>query len=206
MRGLIAASAVSVLALGIAPPAQAQVSAKVLGGVTRAAATEPFIAGSLGLRAGFIEVEGEVGRLFDILPSGLLDRLNDLQREQGLPVQAIAKMPATYAMGNLRIISPVGPVRPFGTVGAGIARVEPTFDVVVAGISLGDVFGLTSVNPRTQTMLMAGAGVRIDVGRSRLLEVGYRYLLLFADFGLESGLTIGRPDLNVVYGALGFRF
>jgi hypothetical protein len=206
MRGLIAASAVSVLALGIAPPAQAQVSAKVLGGVTRAAATEPFIAGSLGLRAGFIEVEGEVGRLFDILPSGLLDRLNDLQREQGLPVQAIAKMPATYAMGNLRIISPVGPVRPFGTVGAGIARVEPTFDVVVAGISLGDVFGLTSVNPRTQTMLMAGAGVRIDVGRSGLLEVGYRYLLLFADFGLESGLTIGRPDLNVVYGALGFRF
>jgi hypothetical protein len=206
MRGLIAASAVSVLALGIAPPAQAQVSAKVLGGVTRAAATEPFIAGSLGLRAGFIEVEGEVGRLFDILPSGLLDRLNDLQREQGLPVQAIAKMPATYAMGNLRIISPVGPVRPFGTVGAGIARVEPTFDVVVAGISLGDVFGLTSVNPRTQTMLMAGAGVRIDVGRSGLLEVGYRYLLLFADFGLESGLTIGRPDVNVVYGALGFRF
>jgi hypothetical protein len=206
MRGLIAASAVSVLALGIAPPAQAQVSAKVLGGVTRAAATEPFIAGSLGLRAGFIEVEGEVGRLFDILPSGLLDRLNDLQREQGLPVQAIAKMPATYAMGNLRIISPVGPVRPFGTVGAGIARVEPTFDVVVAGISLGDVFGLTSVNPRTQTMLMAGAGVRIDVGRSGLLEVGYRYLLLFADFGLESGLTIGRPDANVVHGALGFRF
>jgi hypothetical protein len=206
MRGLIAASAVSVLALGIAPPAQAQVSAKVLGGVTRAAATEPFIAGSLGLRAGFIEVEGEVGRLFDILPSGLLDRLNDLQREQGLPVQAIAKMPATYAMGNLRIISPVGPVRPFGTVGAGIARVEPTFDVVVAGISLGDVFGLTSVNPRTETMLMAGAGVRIDVGRSGLLELGYRYLLLFADFGLESGLTIGRPDVNVVYGALGFRF
>jgi hypothetical protein len=48
--------------------------------------------------------------------------------------------------------------------------------------------------------------VRIDVGRSGLLEVGYRYLVLFADFDLESGLTIGRPDFNVVYGALGFRF
>jgi len=205
-RGLVAASVVCLLALAAAPPAHAQVSAKVLGGVTRAAGSEPFIAGSLGVRAGFIEVEGEVGRMFDILPSGLLDRLNELQREKGLPVQAIAKMPATYAMGSLRIISPTGPVRPFGTVGAGIARVEPKFDVVVAGISLGDVFGLTSVEARTETMLMAGVGVRIDVGRSGLLEAGYRYLLLFTDFGLESGLTIGRPDVNVVYGALGFRF
>jgi opacity protein-like surface antigen len=205
-RALVAASVACLLALAAASPAQAQVSAKVLGGVTRAAGSEPFISGSLGVRTGFIEVEGEVGRMFDILPSGLLDRLNELQRENGLPVQAIAKMPATYAMGNLRIISPAGPVRPFGTVGVGIARVEPKFDVVVAGISLGDVFGLTSVEARTETMLMAGAGVRIDVGRSGLLEVGYRYLVLFADFDLESGLTIGRPDFNVVYGALGFRF
>jgi hypothetical protein len=203
---LVAAPVACVTLLAAVPPAHAQVSAKVLGGMTRAAESEPFIAGALGVRAGFIEVEGEVGRMFDILPSGLLDRLNELQRERGLPVQAIAKMPATYAMGSVRLIAPAGPVRPFAGVGGGIVRVEPKFDVVVAGISLGDVFGLTSVDARTETLLMAGAGVRIDVGRSGLLEVGYRYLLLFTDFGLESGLTIGRPDVNVVYGALGFRF
>ena len=189
-----------------ATPAYSQVSGKVLVGMTNAAGQEPLVGGALGLRAGWIELEGEAGRMFDILPSGLLDRLNDLQRERGLQVQAIAKMPATYFTGSLRIISPAGPIRPFGSIGGGIARLEPKFDVTVAGISLGDVFGLTSLDPRTETMLTAGAGVRIDVGRAGLVELGYRYQVLFTEFGLESGLRIDRPDFNTIYGAIGFRF
>ena len=31
-------------------------------------------------------------------------------------------------------------------------------------------------------------------------------MVLFTGFGLESGFNVGRPDVSVVYGALGFRF
>jgi hypothetical protein len=120
-------------------------------------------------------------------------------------VQAIAKLPATYVLGNLRLISPAGPVQPFLSAGAGIARLEPRFEVVIAGISLGDVFGLTSTTPQTEPMATAGGGVRIDVGRGHL-DVGYRYLVVFSDFGLESGLRVGRTHVNSVYGMLGISF
>ena len=200
---MVAFSCVAMLVT--AGTASAQVSLRVLGGVTTAAGESPFVAGSLGGRLAWIEIDVEGGRMFDILPEGLLDRLNDLQRQQGLPVQAIAKLPATYALGNLRFISPAGPVQPFVSAGAGFARLEPRFDVVVAGISLGDVFGLTSGGTQTEPLATAGAGLRIDVGRG-YLDLGYRYLVIFSDFGLESGLRVGRTHVNSVYGALGISF
>ncbi|HUF46228.1 MAG TPA: hypothetical protein VMM93_00365 [Vicinamibacterales bacterium] len=207
IRTLVASGALALAwALALPTTAAAQVSGRFLGGFTHAAEREPFLGAALGLRAGVIEIDGEVGRMFNILPDGLLERLNELQIEQGLPVQAIAKLPATYYMGNLRVFVPLGPVRPFVAVGAGVARLEPRFEVSVAGISLGDVFGLADAAPRTESLFAAGGGVRIHVGDHGLVEAGYRYLFVFTDFSLASGFRVGRPDVNNIYGAIGFRF
>lgn len=203
---MAAAALVCLCTTAFARPADAQVNIKVLGGLTSAAERQPFFGGAIGAGVGWIELDVEAGRMTDILPSGLLDRLNDLQRQRGLPVRAIAKMPATYVAGNLRIMAPAGPVRPFVSVGTGIARLEPRFDVSVVGISLGDVFGAVSVEPRTETLVAVGAGLRLHFGETGLVEAGYRYMVVFTDFGLESGFNVGRPDVSVVYGALGFRF
>jgi hypothetical protein len=191
--------------LATATGAAAQVSARVTGGVTSAASEAPFVGAGLAARVKWFEVEGEVGRMVDILPDGLLDRLNELQRERDLPVRAVAKLPATYALGTLRLVSSSGPVQPFVTVGAGIARLEPTFEVVVAGVSLGDVFGLTSSGATTEPLVTAGGGLRIDLRRA-VIDLGYRYLAVYTDFGLESGLGRTRSGVNVVYGAIGIVF
>jgi len=176
--GVIAASFTFVAAA----PARAQLYGQVLGGVTHAAQTEPFFAGAIGARITFVDVNVEVGRMMNILPKGLLDQLNELQREKGLPVQAIAELPATYVLGNIRIISPSGPVRPYVGGGIGVARIEPRFNVTVAGISLGDVFGVTSIGRDTRTMLAGGGGLRIDLGPKASLDLGYRYMRVLTDY------------------------
>jgi hypothetical protein len=195
------------LAAGVA---QAQVTARVLGGVTSAAETNPFLGGAIAGRIGWIEIDVEGGRMFDILPSGVLDRLNELQREQGLPVEAIAKLPANYVLGQVRVVARSGPVQPFVGGGIGFARLEPRFDVTVAGISLGDVFGLTSVDPVTKPMAAVSGGLRVARGDAAHLDLGYRYLRNISDFGLESGLggigSSGRTNINSVYGAVGIKF
>ena len=56
-----------------------------LGGVTNAAENDPFFGAGLGFRASFIEFGIEGGRFQNILPKGVLDALNQLQRDRGLP-------------------------------------------------------------------------------------------------------------------------
>lgn len=165
-----------------ASPARAQVYGQVLGGMTHAAQTEPFFAGAIGARITFVDVNVEVGRMLNILPKGILDQLNELQRARGLAVQAIAELPATYVMGNVRVISPSGPVRPYVGAGIGVARIEPRFNVTVAGISLGDVFGLTDIGADNRTLLAGGAGLRIDLGPRASVDVGYRYMRVLTDY------------------------
>lgn len=193
------------LTLLVAAPAVAQVHMQVVGGATSAADRSPFVGGALGARLGFLEVDLEGGRMFDVLPESILTHLNNLQIERDLPVQAIAEVRVTYAFANLRVISPSGPLRPFLLGGAGIARVEPRFTIVVQGISLGDVFGLTSFEI-TEPMAVAGAGLRVDLGSKAHVDLGYRYLRVFADFLPSVG--VGRVNVNIhnVYGAVGVRF
>jgi hypothetical protein len=184
--------------------ARAQVHLQLLGGMTSAAGREPFIGGGIGARLSFIEIGVEAGRLNDVLPRGVLDALNELQREQGLPVQAIASVPATYAFASLRIIPGIGVVRPFVQGGFGMARLEPRVEVNVGGISLGDVFGLTSFAAQTEPMAVAAGGVRI--GNKSHVEVGYRYVVIFSDFrgfNRNSGVL---TYVNALYGAVGVGF
>jgi hypothetical protein len=178
----------------------------VLGGAADAATTQPFFGAALGVRIGALELDVEAGHFNDILPKGVLSALNDLQRQRGLPVQGIAAVPAEYAIGGLRIIPGVGPFRPFVSAGAGAARLRPRIDVVADGLSLGDIFGLTSFAPETKPMAVVGAGLRLDGGAVHL-EGGYRYVAVFSDFhppDPASGRVL--THVNCVYGAIGARF
>lgn len=186
--------------------AHAQAHMQLLGGVTSAAEQNPFFGASIGARLGAIEVGIEGGRFNDILSKGVLDALNQLQEERGLPVQGIASVPATYALASLRVIPGVGPVRPFISGGVGVARMTPRIDVVVDGISFGDVFGLTSLGAHTEPMASVGAGLRIEAGRMHV-EGGYRYLVIFSDFrSLNFSADTAHTRINSVYGAVGVRF
>jgi hypothetical protein len=187
-------------------PAAAQAHLQLIGGVTSAAERQPFFGAALGLRIGVLEVDLEGGRFTDLLSKGVLGALNDLQRERGLPVQGIASVPATYGLGSLRVIPGAGPFRPFVSAGFGVARLSPRINVVVEGISLGDVFGLTSFESRTEPLAAVGAGLRIGAGALHV-EAAYRYLVIFNDFktlNFSANGTLTR--INSVYGALGVGF
>jgi opacity protein-like surface antigen len=193
------------LAVLIAAPAQAQVVGQFLGGMTSAASQEIFLAGSLGVGVGVIEINVEGGRMHDILPKGLFNALNQLQEERDLPVRARARLANTYGVASLKLMPSGGAIRPFVSAGAGVAHLEPKFEVTVLGVSLGDVFGATDFEPTNKLMLTAGGGVRIGIGSKSLIDLGYRFVRVDADY---SGFNItGVPvNVNTFYVALGARF
>jgi hypothetical protein len=207
MRTGVLCGAIGWLCLGVASPALAQVHLGVDAGMARAAQDRPFVAGSLGLRLAWIEINAEVGRFKDLLPPGVLNQLNELQEPLNLPVRATASMPVTYALGQVRFISRSGPVRPFISGGVGMARVHPRVDIEIQGISLGDVFGLTSAEPSTDRMLTGGAGLRIPLAIAHV-EAGYRYVRIYRTFTFDGSSSNDdlRTSAHTVYVGLGIRF
>jgi opacity protein-like surface antigen len=205
-RGALRWLAAAALLFGAAAPARGQVHVQLLGGMTRAADESMFLAGDIGARVGVVGFDLEVGRMTDILPSGLLDRLNEIQEEQDLPIRASASLPATYVLASGRLLVPAGPVQPFITAGVGVARVEPRLEITVGGISLGDVFGLTTLDPKTAAMGVVGGGLRIDAGRT-LVDLGYRYQRVFTGFlPLPDVLDDVDTSINTVYAGVGVQF
>jgi hypothetical protein len=201
-RAVLTAGALAVLAA----PAHAQFIGQAIGGMTSAADQQIFLGGSLGARAGFVEFDVEVGRMRDIMPKGLASALNDLQDERDLPVRAIARLTNTYVSGNLRLISPAGPVRPFVGGGAGLAHLEPKFEISVLGVNLGDLFGLTSVEAQNKLMLHGGGGLSFDVGEQATFDLGYRYLVVDTEFTPVNLVTGVNVRAHVFYVAFGARF
>jgi hypothetical protein len=175
--------------------------------MARAAEDRSFVAGSIGIRIAWFEVDAEVGRYRDLLPPGILDQLNQLQGPLNLPIRARASLPVTYALGQFRLIARSGAVRPFVSAGVGVARVEPRLDVTVSGISLGDVFGLTTFEPSNDRMLTGGAGLRVPLPFAHLVG-GYRYVRIYRDFQFEDAFNDDRlrTSAHTVYVGLGIRF
>jgi hypothetical protein len=200
-------AAAAICGLAIAEPASAQVQLQGLAGMTDAAARAPFFGGALGLKLSFIEIDIEGGRFHDVLPTGVLDAVHQLEQQNNLPVQAIARVPATYALGQLRFIRPGGVLQPFVGAGIGVAHLEPQIDVNVEGISLGDVFGLTSFNAQNKTMLEGSAGLRLDFHAVNV-EGGYRYFVIFSHFdpSTNTGNDTILTKLSAVYAAVAVRF
>jgi hypothetical protein len=188
-------------------PAFAQVQLQGLAGMTDAAARAPFYAGAIGIKVSFLELDVEGGRFTNVLPSGVLDALHQLEQQHNLPVQAIASVPAWYGLAQLRLIAPGGPLKPFVGGGLGVAHLEPQIDVSVNGINLGDIFGLTSFQPQNKTMAVISAGLRLDFGVINV-EGGYRYIAIFSQFTPSTNTNNDKilTNVNAVYGALAIRF
>ncbi len=100
-----------------------------------------------------------------------------------------------------------GARRPFVTLGAGLARLEPRLEVTVEGVSLGDIFGLARLDPVTAGMLAAGAGPRLEAGRV-FVEAAYRYHGIYADFRPQLDFVRDKVlvSVNSGYVGLGFGF
>ncbi len=208
MRRLERVCAVAlVLVSSVSVPAWGQVHIQLLGGTTETAGRHPFVAGDIGVKLGPFEIDAEAGRMQNILPKGILDLLNQLQRQHGLPVQATASLPANYALLSARLIVPSGWLQPFVAAGAGAVRLQPRLDVTVDGVSLGDVFGLTGFGAQTAPAAAASAGLRLDFDKV-FVDGAYRYLGVFSDFRPDLNLSNDRVLIHVqsVYVALGVRF
>ncbi len=204
---LLVTIAAAVWLCGIASPAGAQVQLQALGGVTNSAASAPFYAGALGIRVTFLEVDFEGGHFNNVLPKGLVDTITQLEQQHGLPVQAIASVPANYVLGNLRLISPGGLIRPFVSGGVGIAWLEPRLDITVDDISLGDIFGVASLGTQKKTMALVSAGLRLDLDAINI-EGGYRLYVIYTGFRRNPNLT-GDQVLglvNTAYAGLAIKF
>jgi hypothetical protein len=200
-------AAVVLIGLVRATPAFAQVQLQGLGGMTDAASRAPFYAGAIGIKVSFLELDLEGGHFNNVLPSGVLSALEQLEQQHNLPVQAIASVPATYGLAQLRLIAPHGALKPFVGGGLGVAHLEPQIDVSVSGINVGDVFGLTAFQPQNETMAVATAGLRLDVGAINV-EGGYRYIVIFSQFTPSTNTNTDQvlTHVNAVYGALAIRF
>jgi hypothetical protein len=198
---------VGLIGLITATPAFAQIQLQGLGGMTDAASRAPFYAGALGIKLSFLELDLEGGRFNNVLPSGVLDALQQLEQQHNLPVQAIASVPATYGLAQLRLIAPHGTLKPFVGGGLGVAHLEPQIDVSVSGINLGDIFGLTAFQPQNETMAVGTAGLRLDFGAINV-EGGYRYIVIFSQFTPSTNTTNDKvlTHVSAVYGALAIRF
>lgn len=185
----------------------AQVQLQGLGGATNAAERAPFFAGVLGFKISFVEIDLEGGRLQNVMPKGVLDEIYRLERERGLPLQAFVRVPATYGAGSVRLIVPAGVVQPFISGGLGIARLQPRLDVAINGVNLSDVLGGRIIGAQTNTMAIAGAGVRLDFHAVNI-EGGYRYYAIFGHFERTTDFSRDRvlTSLQAIYGALAFRF
>lgn len=194
-------------ALVLPTAAFAQVQLQGLGGMTDAASRAPFYAAALGIKVSFIEVDLEAGRFNNVLPSGVLDALQQFEQRHNLPIQAIASVPATYGLAQLRLIAPHGALKPFVGGGLGVAHLEPQIDVSVSGINLGDVFGATAFQPQNETMAVGTAGLRLDLGAINL-EGGYRYIVIFSQFTPSTDTNNDKvlTHVSTVYGALAIRF
>jgi hypothetical protein len=188
-------------------PAFAQVQLQGLAGMTDAAARAPFYAAAIDIKVSFLELDAEGGRFNNVLPSGVLDALHQMEQQHNLPVQAIASVPAWYGLAQLRLIAPGSPLKPFVGGGLGIAHLEPQIDVSVNGIGLGDIFGLTSFQPQNKTMAVVSAGLRLDLGVINV-EGGYRYIAIFSQFTPSTNTSNDKilTNVNAVYGALAIRF
>ncbi len=190
-----------------ATPAFAQVQLQGLGGRTNGGDHASFFAGAIGFKISFIELDFEGGRLHDVLPSSLLDDIRRLEIERGLPLQAIARVPANYGAGIVRFLIPGNTFQPFVSAGLGLARLQPQIDVVFNGVNFSDVLRNRIIDRQTSPMALLSAGLRLDF-RVINVEGGYRYYGIFSHVIRTTDLSRDSvfASVQAIYAALAIRF
>jgi opacity protein-like surface antigen len=186
--------------LAVARPVNAQVLVQGIGGITKTAGQDPFWAGAIGGKVGPVEIDGEFGRMTNIVPKTIFD---STKAASGGLVEA--ELPATYGMGNVRFIAKRGAIQPFVQGGAGFARLHPQFsasDPSVSVLSQFDTSGDT-----TKFLAGAGAGVRVKV-QKLLVDGGYRFVRVFQTYRSDTNLSNDDVLVNVhmFYVSIGFHF
>jgi len=178
-----------------------------MAGVTFGTVTDSGLAGQFGMRiGGGLHIVGEVGRLQDVLPKELSDKIDNLidlaEDQTGLPVTVDVGAPATYGMGGLRW-SPVskGRVFPFVEGGLGVGHVRLKLELKVAGVDMSDEVWeqLDDEDTKITKLLMGlGGGVNVRLNDTASIDVGYRYFRVFT----------GDPVVHtsMVYGAVKYSF
>jgi hypothetical protein len=163
-----------------------------------------------------LEVFGQFGRLTNVQPStaqSSVDAALAALQTNGYSVIGSAKGPAWFSVGGVRAMARSGPVRPYGTVSLGLARLSPTAQFTYqAGPTLSgstftsgqdataDVLSNKYFNtPAGTTALMfrVGGGIQVPINKLMSADVG------FAVARISSATPITAKGLNF---GIAFRF
>lgn len=195
-KSVLAAVAASLATL-IAMPAAAQTPppdrAYVMGfgGAAMSTINAGLFGGSAGLTLGRdVQVFGEFGRMQDVLPGFTKEDLNvavEAARADGSTFTWKSKVPTAYAIGGVRYLVPTGTiVRPYASVGAGVAHLMPSPTFVVDGL---DITSAALQDPNMANMFKTdnrplatvGAGITVNMVRHVKVDIGYKYSRIFVN-------------------------
>jgi opacity protein-like surface antigen len=157
-----------------------------------------MIGGGVGVTTpGRLRPFAEFGRLTNIMPSSLLDRVEELL--EGFDVANLdLNLRATYGLFGVRFLVPAATrLLPYIEGGVGFARMDVDASVSVNGIEFDDedVPGLDDVE--TEPVLAVGGGIGTPVAGNTSIEAGYRY------FRVNAAETL---NVSQVYGAIRLAF
>ena len=200
------------LAFGLAAPASAQGTTEPkafvggLGGVTFGTATSSIIGGQVGVRiARSVFVIGELGRMWDVLPGEIADRVpeveNLVETEFGVTADFDVKAPAFYGFGGIRWAQAGRRIAPFAEAGAGFGHITADITAIIDGVDVSDLIDdeIPDVGDlsTTEFLLAFGGGVNIGLSSRVSADAGYRFMRIFTE---ES-----QPNTSIVYGAVKIR-
>jgi len=197
----IAVSAAAVALMCVAYPVQAQVLVAGSAGVTKAADTHPVLAGMVGRKIGIIEVDGEFGKMQNIVPKTIADTSFRVSGNE-----STAELPTWYGMGSVRVVAPSGTLQPFALAGVGFARLHPQFSVPDNDLNVPLIFGESG--DTTKLLFGAGAGVRLNIDKRVFVDGGYKLLRVFENYTSTQNPTADPVHVyaNIFYAALGVKF
>ena len=199
-RITVIAMAMACVLVGAATSAQAQAGiVQGIVGMTNTTKTQPFYAGSIGGKIGWLEINGEAGKMEDILPQRVHDQIVSVAGSG-----VVAKVPAVYGLINVRIAPTSGVVRPFVSAGMGGVQLRPEMSAAAAPVAET----LYPTDNRTKVAIAVGAGLEVGLGKVAVIDGGYRYFRIYSDYKLDTNTSNDKvlTNVNCLYASLGFRF
>lgn len=167
-----------------------RVTIEGVGGVTFEHAAGGVFGGGVGYAPSkYVEVLVEAGRMTNVLPKATVANLDAVASSfvanGTTPFVYAAKRPGIYGLGALRITTGMSRsgLQPFIEGGAGLAHVTSKVSARSAGVDETSAF-LAAIAPlpsQTRAMLTVGAGLSVRAGKRAVVDLGYRYGLIFTD-------------------------
>jgi hypothetical protein len=187
-------STVVTLALAVSTSAYAQTRDRsylqAIGGVTFGTEPSQLFAGGVGVPISHgIYLTFEAGRMADVLPKSVRREFDDVVRtfseEEGVPVTAAIKAPATYFATGVRFAPAVpGRIDPFLAFTVGTTHISPKLSFNVDGSRMtatDDDLEEAGLSPSKQPLIGIGAGIEIVLARRFGIELGYQYNRIFTE-------------------------